>query len=133
MGILYVGWNAAWAVSVIYTKMPEYTPSEILFSQTFTSMIIAAIGYIFFDSDSKVEFEFYLPSLLYCSLLIMLANYLFTYGVIWSANTGIASMMFMSSAVFGYILSIFRYNESVNVVSLLGTVILVISAGFVVY
>ena len=63
----------------------------------------------------------------------MVANYLFTYGVMWSANTGISTMMLMSSAVFGYFISIYRYNEQVNIVSFVGTIILVISAGYVVY
>ena len=27
MGFVYVGWNALWAVSVVYTKMPEYSAS----------------------------------------------------------------------------------------------------------
>ena len=63
----------------------------------------------------------------------MIANYLFTYGVIWSSNTGISTMMLMSSAVIGYFISIFRYNEQINAISLIGTVVLVVSAGYVVW
>jgi hypothetical protein len=65
--------------------------------------------------------------------MIMIANYLFTYGIMWSANTGISTMTLMSSAVIGYGLSIFRYNEQVNMISLLGTVILAVSAGYVIF
>ncbi len=74
-------------------------------------MMIGAIGYMIFDSESHVTFETYLPSIIFCGMMIMIANYLFTYGIIWSANTGISTMTLMSSAVFGYALSIFRYNE----------------------
>jgi hypothetical protein len=73
-------------------------------------MIIGAVGYMLFDSESHATFETYLPSIVFCGLMIMIANYLFTYGIIWSANTGISTMTLMSSAVFGYTLSIFRYN-----------------------
>ena len=131
MGFLYVAWNAVWAVSVVYTKMPEYSVSEILFSQSIFSMSIAGVGYLLFNSDSHVTLETYLPSIIYCGL-IMIANYLFTYGVIWSANMGISTMMLMSSAVIGYAISIFRYHEQVNMVSLFGAVVLVLSAGYVV-
>lgn len=62
----------------------------------------------------------------------MAANYLFAYGIIWSSNTGISTMMLMSNAVFGYFISIFRYSEKVNAISLVGTVVLVVSAGYVV-
>ena len=51
----------------------------------------------------------------------------------WSSNTGISTMMLMSSAVIGYFISIFRYNEKVNAISLIGTVVLVVSAGYVVW
>lgn len=81
----------------------------MLFTQSVSSMIIGAVGYMLFDSDSHVTFETYLPSIVFCGL-IMIANYLFTYGIMWSANTGISTMTLMSSAVFGYALSIFRYN-----------------------
>ena len=42
-------------------------------------------------------------------------------------------MMLMSSAVIGYFISIFRYNEEINSISLVGTVVLVVSAGYVVW
>lgn len=42
-------------------------------------------------------------------------------------------MMLMSSAVIGYFISIFRYNEEINGISLVGTVVLVVSAGYVVW
>jgi hypothetical protein len=50
MGFLYVLWNALWAVSVVYTKLPEYSASEMLFTQSVSSMIIAGIGYLIFNS-----------------------------------------------------------------------------------
>jgi hypothetical protein len=72
-------------------------------------MLLAGLGYVAWDSDSPIAFDKYLPSLIFCGF-IMVANYLFTYGVMWSSNTGISTMMLMSSAVFGYFISIFRYN-----------------------
>ncbi len=104
----------------------------MLFSQSFIAIIIAGIGYIFFNASERVSLDVYLPSILFCGL-IMIANYLFTYGVLWNSNTGIATMMLMTNSVFGYFISIFRYNEDLNFVSLFGTIVLIASAIFIVY
>lgn len=132
MAFLLVLWNAVWAVSVVITKLPEYSVSEILFTQSVISMLIGAVGYVLYDSDSHVTFDTYWPSLFTCSL-IMIANYLFTYGIMWSTNTGISGMAFMSNGVFGYFISIYRYNERINSISIFGTVLLVLSAGYVIW
>ena len=132
MGLLYIGWNAVWAVSVVYTKLPEYDVSELLFSQSFVAVMLSGLGYIFFNATERVSLDTYLPSIVF-GALIMMANYFFTYGILWNSNTGISTMMLMASAVLGYFISIFRYDETVNLVSLFGTIVLVGSALFIVY
>ena len=60
-------------------------------------------------------------------------NALYIYGLKESTNTGLATMCITSAVLLGYIVSIFRYDESLDYICLIGSSLIVIGLGITLY
>ena len=65
--------------------------------------------------------------LLYTAAPIAIANYFFNTGMFMIDNSGIGTLITQLNIVYGYFISVVRYDEEINIFSLLGSIILISS------
>lgn len=71
----------------------------------------------------------FLISIGICGLPIAVSALFFLMALKINHNSGMTTMFIFSSVVVGYLLSIFRYHENINVLCVIGSLLIVISLG----
>lgn len=85
-------------------------------------------GFGFNLDQPKTNIWIYANSLILVGFPLTIASYIFTFGFKLISNAGKAStVLVVSNALVGYMMSYFRYGESVNIFVLIGTLIIFVS------
>jgi len=63
---------------------------------------------------------------LLCGVPMAVGNILYIYALTINKNTGLVTICISSAVVVGYLISIFRYNETINYICLFGSICIII-------
>lgn len=89
------------------------------------TIIVNGLFYPIFVTDPK-SIQTMVWGLLLCGVPMAVGNILYIYALTINKNTGLVTICISSAVVVGYIISIFRYNETVNFVCLFGSICIVL-------
>ena len=113
-----------WAYSVvIMKKIHSCNPVQI--SSYIGIVFVMVSGLTYPIDESEFSLTEYAYGFLFFGMPIVIGQYLFTAAILISKNTGVTTMMIFTSVIWAYLLSIFRYDESQNVICSVGVVLVV--------
>ena len=126
MGTLFASIAIIWAYGTIMVKKVVGLNSLHinLHFGILTTLFNALLYPIFVTQSKSVEvmgLGFFL-----CGSPMALGNILWIHALTINKNTGLVSICISSSVVVSYLISMFRYNEAINFICLLGSISLVI-------
>lgn len=55
-----------------------------------------------------------------------MGNIMYIYALMINKNTGLVTICISSAVVVGYVISVFRYNEAINLICLAGSILIVV-------
>ncbi len=130
MGVLFAFMALVWAYgTIVIKKIVELNSLHINLHFGIFTTIVNALLYPIFVTDPKpvltICYGFFL-----CGIPMAIGNILFIHGIKISTNTGLTTICISSAVVVGYLISVLRYNESINYICLMGSLCIV--AGLIV-
>ena len=124
--------NFGWGYSIVYTKDLHYHPYQISYHCGILLVLASSLIYI-----SLGNFEFDFQKMLICFFLTgvpcALTALAHVTAVKMTKRTGILFIINFSTVLLGYLVSIFYYNESQNLVCSIGVVLVVAGVSLAIY
>ena len=92
----------------------------------YVSIFMSGIFYQFSpDNAFNFDFIFFIKCLVYSGLIMALAQAFFMQALYITKNFGIVMMVGFIGLLYSYFLSVFRYGESLNMICIIGTVMVI--------
>lgn len=113
-----------WAYAIVLTKKIKANTFQINYVLGIYLLLAGALAYPY--AESKCTKLSLFLSIFFFGIPIVLAQWFFIASLTMTKNTGVLTMLGFTSILIGYIVSIFRYGEQPNFVSLLGVILLII-------
>jgi drug/metabolite transporter (DMT)-like permease len=115
-----------WAYGQISLKKCVNVHSiQINFNFGIVLTVISTLLYPIFVTNPMPMSKIYL-ALILCGAPIAVSNLLYVHAMRINKNTGLLNLLMFLSVVVGYGMSIFRYGESVNIICLLGSLMILL-------
>jgi drug/metabolite transporter (DMT)-like permease len=129
MGFLLLAAVTCWAGGhLAVKKLSSIQTVQINFYYSLVLALTNGILYPLLVTDPVNPVNF-LISIVVSRFPMALSTLFFVTALKINLNSGMTTMFVFNSVVVGYLLSIFRYNEKLNVICLLGSLLIVISLG----
>lgn len=115
---VFLGVVWMWGFGVVTTKKAQANTFQVNFIMGFCMLFSGAMVYPFSESRSSVSVLLF--SFLLTAMPLVVSQWLFIGSLTMTKDTGTLNMMNFWSIFVGYLVSIFRYNESPNLITTLG-------------
>lgn len=119
-----------WSYGVLITQEAQCHSFEIVFHFAIMNLFFSAIAYTILPNKRPTE-EIY-ESFIWIGFFLLLAEICFTSALNLAENIALTNVTAFFVVVVGYGISILRYGETVDIISVLGTVLVLVGVSFVV-
>ena len=125
IGILLALMTFVWAYGTVVIKnIVELNSLHINLHFGIFTTIISGILYPIFVSEPKPALTM-VYGLIFCGAPMAVGNILYIHVLTINKNTGLATICISSAVVVGYLISVLRYNESINFICLTGSICII--------
>lgn len=119
-----------WSYGIATTKNCNSSIPEIIHHQSIIGMTMSGISYLFVEQP--VPADIFYKSFIYVGFVQAFAIVMFNFAIYIAENTNLTSIMVQNVILVSYVIGIFRYKESVDIIGLFGGVLLIIGVTIVI-
>lgn len=118
----YVGWMIIWAYAILVTNRTKSPLNDVILLNSVIGLFIFSGAYSGMEARSSMQMM--IRSLLFSGVTLTIANYLFNWSLYISENVSLTTFLSQLTVVIIYVISIFKYNENINMLCLTGAILI---------